>query len=67
LKTKKRMPMLPAALKGCDFLLTLAISSSDITTRESIAAGYEALGMSLRSVMGIGEKTGSSGLLLFQM
>ncbi len=48
------MPSLPAALKGYDFLIALEISSTEITMGEGIAAGYEELGMSVRSASGIG-------------
>ncbi len=39
--------MLTATLKGCKFLITLEISSSNIDKGESISAGYEALGISV--------------------
>ncbi len=43
------MPTLPAALKGCNFLMTIEISSSEIDMGEGTSAGYEALGMLVRS------------------
>jgi hypothetical protein len=48
------MPSLCAALKGCDFLITLEISSSEIDRGEGISAGYEAWGMLVRSALGMG-------------
>ncbi len=48
--------MLHAALKGYDFLITLAISSLEIDIGEGISAGYEALGISVRWAFGMGEK-----------
>jgi hypothetical protein len=48
------MPSLRAALKGCDFLITLDISSSEIYMGEGISGGYEALGISDRSASGMG-------------
>ncbi len=64
--TKKGMPSLPAALKGCDFLIILDISSSEINMGEGISGGYEALGISDWSASGMGGKIASSGLLSFQ-
>jgi hypothetical protein len=59
------MPLLPTALKVCDSLITLEISSSDIDMRDSILSGYEPLRISKRSASGMGEKFASSELLLF--
>jgi hypothetical protein len=50
------MLSLPAALKMCDFLIILEISSFEIDVDEGISAGYEAFGMSERSASGIGGK-----------
>jgi hypothetical protein len=50
------MPLLPAALKGCDFYITLEISSSEIDMGKGILAGYEGLGISVRSAFGMGGK-----------
>jgi hypothetical protein len=50
------MLSLPAALKGCYFLITLVISSSVIDMGEGISAGYEALGILVRSAFGKGGK-----------
>jgi hypothetical protein len=36
---KNVMPSLPAALKGCDFLIMLKISSSDIDMGKGVSAG----------------------------
>jgi hypothetical protein len=47
-RTKKGMPSLPAALKGCDFLITMEISSSEYDMGEGISGGYEASGISDR-------------------
>jgi hypothetical protein len=52
-RTKKGMPSLPAALKGCDFFMTLDISSSEISMCEGISGRYEALGISDRSASGM--------------
>jgi hypothetical protein len=41
-------------LKGCDFLITLEISSSEIDMGEGISGGYDALGISERSASGMG-------------
>ncbi len=51
------MPSLPAALKGCDFLITLEISSSEMDMGEGILAGYRVLGMSERLASGRGKKS----------
>ncbi len=61
------MPSLPAAVKGCNFLMTLEISSKESAMREGFSVRYEALGMSVRSTSGIRGQTGSSELLLFHM
>ncbi len=53
---KKGMPSLPAALKGCDFLITLEISFSDRDMGEGISAGYKVLRMSERPASGRGGK-----------
>jgi hypothetical protein len=53
---KNGMPLLPAAWKRCNFLITLKISSSETDMGESISAGYEALGILVRSAFGMGEK-----------
>ncbi len=50
------MLSLPAALKGCDVLITLEISSLEIDMGEVVSAGYEAWGMSVRSASGMGGK-----------
>ncbi len=50
------MPLLPAALKGCDFLITLETSSSGIDKGEGISGGYAAIGMSERLALGMGGK-----------
>jgi hypothetical protein len=52
------MPSLPAALKGCNFIITLEFSSKEIDIWEDILAGYDALGMTVRSAFGLGGKTG---------
>ncbi len=36
---------------GCDFLITLEITSSEIHMGEGISAGYEAWGMLVRSAL----------------
>jgi hypothetical protein len=59
------MPSMPAALKGCNFFMTLEISSSEIDFGEGISAGYEALGILVRSAFNIVGKTLTSELLLF--
>ncbi len=46
---KKEMPSLPAAFKGCEFLITLNVSSSEMDVGEGISAGYRVLVMSERS------------------
>jgi hypothetical protein len=48
------MPSLPAALKGCNFMIILVISSSENDMEEVISAGHEALGISVRSAYGMG-------------
>jgi hypothetical protein len=53
---KNGMSSLPAALKESDIFITLEISSSEIDNREGILAGYEALGISVRSAFGMGVK-----------
>jgi hypothetical protein len=50
------MPLLPAALKDCDFLITLEISSLEIDRGNCILARYEVLGILLRSAFSIGGK-----------
>jgi hypothetical protein len=35
-RTKKGIPLLPAALKGCNFLIKLEISSSEVNMWEGI-------------------------------
>jgi hypothetical protein len=61
------MLSLLAALKGCDFLIILVISSSEIDIGDGILARYEALGISVRSAFGMGEKTGTLMLQAFQV
>ncbi len=56
LRTKEGMPLLPTALKGCKFLITPEIFSSEIDMGGGISTGYEALGMSERSASGNGGK-----------
>ncbi len=51
------MPILPAALKGCNFLITLIISSSEVDMGEGIVTGYRVLGMLERSALGRGRET----------
>jgi hypothetical protein len=53
-RTKKGMPSLPAALKGCNILITLETSSSAIYMGEDISGRYDALGISERSASGKG-------------
>ncbi len=53
---KNGMPSLRAALKGCDFLMTLVITSSEIDIGEGTSTGYDSLRVSVRSASGIGEK-----------
>jgi hypothetical protein len=55
----------PAALKGCNFFMTLEISFLEIDFGKGISAGYEALGISVRSAFNIVGRTLTSGLLLF--
>jgi hypothetical protein len=43
-------------LKGCDFIIKLEVSASEIDMSEGISAGNEALVMSERSASGIGGK-----------
>jgi hypothetical protein len=61
------MPSLPAVLKGCNFLITLAISSSESDMEEGILAGYEALGISVWSAFGIGGRNWDLKLQPFQV
>jgi hypothetical protein len=56
LRMKNGMPLLPAALKECDFLMTLVISSSEIDIGEGTSTGYESLRVSVRPASGIVKK-----------
>ncbi len=67
LQNKKGDAVAACCLKGCNILITLETSTSNIDMGEGISAGCEALGMSERSASGIGGKIAPSGLLLFQM
>ncbi len=49
------MLLLLAALKGCNFLIALEISSLERFMGEGIAAGYKGLGMLVRLALGIGK------------
>jgi hypothetical protein len=62
---KNGIPSLPAASKGCDFFITLKISSSNIDMGEGILAEYEAMGISVRSALGIGGKNLNSRAFAF--
>jgi hypothetical protein len=59
------MPLLPAAWKGCDFLITIEISFSEIDMGEGISVGYEALGMLERLASGIRGKNCALRALAF--
>jgi hypothetical protein len=48
------MPSLPASLKGCDFIITLEITSADIDRWDGMSFGYEVLGIPVRSASGMG-------------
>jgi hypothetical protein len=50
------MPLPPATLKGCNFIITLESSSSVIDIVESISCQYDVTGISEILVLGIGEK-----------
>ncbi len=56
---------LPAALKGCNLLITIEISSSDIDMWEGNSAGSEALAISVRSALAMGEKNQNFRALAF--
>jgi hypothetical protein len=55
-KMIKKMPLLLAALDGCNFLMTLTIFALVIDMGEGISRGYEVLEMSERSASGLGGK-----------